>query len=115
MSEPTIEIAEESDRAQIRATVVAAFRDDPAFRFFFPDEYVRQATAFTGFLFDSRAAGSSTWIVDGGAAVAMWDRPREAQDGRDYDIAGRLADSLDRHPALQRRVRSRRPASRLAP
>jgi GNAT superfamily N-acetyltransferase len=114
MSDPTIDVAAPAHRERVVATVVAAFRDDPAFRFFFPSDYERQATAFAGMLFDTRVAGSSTWVADGGAAVAMWDRPRNVGDGRDDDIEGRLADEIDAD-ALERIIRYEQAVDRMLP
>jgi GNAT superfamily N-acetyltransferase len=68
-----------TDRQRVVDTVVAAFRDDPAFRFFFPDAaaYDQHAAAFTGHLFDRRVTRGTVWVVEGGAAVTMWDAPGE--------------------------------------
>ena len=104
MVDPTLSLADPTNRSRVVATVVAAFRHDPAFGYFFADACDRQAAAFAGLLFDTRVAGSSTWVADGGVAVAMWDRPREAQAGREDDIEGSLADELDAG-ALDRIVR----------
>ncbi|GAA1825986.1 hypothetical protein GCM10009682_52120 [Luedemannella flava] len=62
------------DRARVVETVVAAFAEDPAFRFFFPDDdtYAEQAAVFARYLFDKRVGLGTVWIVDGGASVAMW-------------------------------------------
>jgi GNAT superfamily N-acetyltransferase len=95
MADPTITIARPNDRAMVVATVRAAFRDDPAFCYFFPGDYEAQAAAFAGLLFDTRTQGASTWVADGGDAVAMWDRPRPVDHSRDDDIEGGLADALD--------------------
>lgn len=112
--DPTIELAQPVHRDRVLGTVVAAFRDDPAFGFFFTGDFDRQAAAFAGLLFDSRAARSSTWVADGGAAVAMWDRPHQAADGRDDDIEGGLADSLEAG-AIERIVRYEQAVDGLLP
>jgi GNAT superfamily N-acetyltransferase len=59
------------------ATVVAAFVADPAFRFFFPDDatYGQLAASFAGWLFDKRVSQGTVWVINDGAAVAMWDAP----------------------------------------
>jgi GNAT superfamily N-acetyltransferase len=66
-----------ADRDRVVDTVVTAFRADPAFRFFFPDEstYDRQAAAFAGHLFDRRVGRGTVWVLADGAAVTMWDPP----------------------------------------
>lgn len=58
------------------STVTAAFVADPAFRFFFPDDasYPRLVGRFAGYLFDKRLARGAAWVVEGGAAVSLWDR-----------------------------------------
>ena len=68
-----------ADRERVVDTVVTAFRADPAFRYFFPDEtrFDDQAAAFAGHLFDRRVCRGTVWVVEGGAAVAMWDAPGE--------------------------------------
>ncbi len=67
-------------RPAVVATVVAAFRHDPAFRFFFPDDgsYDTQAAVFSGYLFDKRVAHGTIWTIDGAASVAMWSPPSAA-------------------------------------
>ena len=100
------------DRERVVATVVAAFRSDPAFRFFFPndDEYERQARLFAGYLFDKRVRHNSIWVTDNLEAASLWSPParlandpggvhadaerrsREAMlDGVGEESAGRLA------------------------
>jgi GNAT superfamily N-acetyltransferase len=68
-----------ADRERVVDTVVSAFRNDPAFRYFFPDEaaYRDQAGVFAGHLFDRRVVRGTVWVVEGGAAVTMWDAPGE--------------------------------------
>jgi GNAT superfamily N-acetyltransferase len=55
--------------------VVAAFAGDPAWRFLTAGEYERLAPLFAGALFDQRVGNDSVWLVEDGAAVAMWDAP----------------------------------------
>lgn len=66
-----------ADRDRVVDTVVSAFADDPAFRFFFPDgaSYAEQAGIFVGHLFDRRVARGTVWLIDAGASVSMWDSP----------------------------------------
>jgi ribosomal protein S18 acetylase RimI-like enzyme len=71
-----------ADRDRVVETFVAAFADDPAVRFFFPDDdsYAGYAATFAGVMFDQRLASGTVWVVEGGAAVAMWDPPVRAAD-----------------------------------
>jgi GNAT superfamily N-acetyltransferase len=66
-----------ADRPAVVATIVAAFVNDPAFRFFFPDDatYDRYAAAFAGYLFDRRVRRGTVWMAAGGAVVALWEKP----------------------------------------
>jgi GNAT superfamily N-acetyltransferase len=74
---PDVVQATPADRERVVATVVAAFRADPAFRYFFPDEatFDDQAAAFAEHLFGRRVNRGTVWVVGGGAAVTMWDAP----------------------------------------
>jgi GNAT superfamily N-acetyltransferase len=74
---PEVTQAMPADRDRVIETVVSAFVADPAFRFFFPDDasYAHLAGTFVGHLFDRRARHGTVWIIDGGAAVSMWDGP----------------------------------------
>jgi GNAT superfamily N-acetyltransferase len=64
-------------------TVVAAFARDPAFRYFFPDDanYAADAGAYARYLVERRLPGGGVWVVEGGAAVALWDPPHELATG----------------------------------
>jgi GNAT superfamily N-acetyltransferase len=55
--------------------VVAAFVDDPVFRYLFADGYAQQTAVFAGSLFDLRVGLGTIWLVDEGACVAMWAPP----------------------------------------
>ncbi|SNT45627.1 Predicted acetyltransferase [Asanoa hainanensis] len=72
-----VERATAAHRQQVVETVVAAFDQDPAFRYFFRDPLTRDAEAaeFAGHLFDLRVAPGTTWVIDGGLSLAMWDAP----------------------------------------
>lgn len=64
-------------RERVIETVLAAFEDDPAFRYFFEDAaFHAYAAAFAQQLFDSRVGRGTVWVIDDGSAVAMWDAPR---------------------------------------
>lgn len=70
-----------ADRPAVVATIVAAFANDPTFRYFFPDAatFPDYAAAFAGYLFDRRVHKGTVWICAGGAVAALWDEP-EAPD-----------------------------------
>jgi DNA-binding transcriptional MerR regulator/ribosomal protein S18 acetylase RimI-like enzyme len=76
--EPSITVATPAERDAAVATFVAAFAEDPALRWFVPDDaaYPAQAAEIGAELFDLRVGHGSVWVADGGAAVAMWDPPR---------------------------------------
>jgi hypothetical protein len=77
VQQPEIRLATPSDRERIVRTVVAAFENEPAFRYFFPglDEYAAWAPVLIGHLLDQRLAFETVWVVDGGSAVSMWTPP----------------------------------------
>jgi GNAT superfamily N-acetyltransferase len=72
-----IRLAVEADRPAIVETVVEAFVNDPAFRFFFgADEgYTAKASAFVGYLFDKRIVHNTVWVTEECEAVALWSPP----------------------------------------
>jgi ribosomal protein S18 acetylase RimI-like enzyme len=73
---PDVLLATPDDRARVVATLVAAFRTDPAVRWMFPDDtFDAHFTTFAGSRFDRRMPLGAVWTVDGGAAVAMWSPP----------------------------------------
>jgi GNAT superfamily N-acetyltransferase len=67
--------ANAADRVATVDTVVAAFANDPAWRFMLGEGYERLAPRFAGALFDLRIASGSVWIAGDCLAVAMWDPP----------------------------------------
>ncbi|KHL16093.1 UNVERIFIED_CONTAM: acetyltransferase [Mumia flava] len=77
-------MATPSDRTTVLTTIVAAFREDPLIRWFFPDDaaYPTYADAFFGGLFDRRVEHGTIWTIDG-AAVAMWAPPGSAEAAGD--------------------------------
>jgi len=86
--DPSVRRATPADRDRVITTVVAAFVDDPAFRYFFPDDstYAWHATAFAGYLFDKRVGQGSVWLVEGGASVSLWDSPHAAASAEALDL-----------------------------
>lgn len=102
-------LATRAMRQRVIETVVAAFVSDPAFRYFFgdPATFNGDAAAFAGYLFDQRVARGTVWVVEDGAAVAMWDPPRPgggaAADGhgnRGLDLPAATLDRLERYDAV---------------
>jgi ribosomal protein S18 acetylase RimI-like enzyme len=72
-----IRIAAPADRDAVVATVVAAFEQDPAFRYFFPDDdtYVAEAGAFAASLFDRRVGLGTVWVAGDAHATNLWVPP----------------------------------------
>lgn len=77
MMQSQVTKATQADRERVLTTVLAAFRHDPVFAFFFPDAetFDANARALVGHLFDKRVRRGTAWIADGGAAVSMWSAP----------------------------------------
>lgn len=75
--QPVVRLATPQDRPRAVRTVVAAFANDPAFRFFFgsAESFGDHAAMFAGFLFDKRVGRAGVWVIEDGAALAMWDPP----------------------------------------
>ncbi len=75
---PTVTQATALDRPRVISTIVAAFAKEPAFHYFFEDTapFPELSAQLAGYLFDKRAAGRGAFIVEGGAAVSLWERPR---------------------------------------
>ncbi len=94
---PAVTLATRGDRDRVLATVVAAFVADPAFRYFFPDDatYAEHATVFAGYLFDKRVEHGTVWLVDGGAAVSLWDPPGAAVCDPALDLPADVLARLD--------------------
>lgn len=88
-------VARSEHRAAVVATVVAAFRHDPAFRFFFPDDetYEADATAFSGYLFDKRVDHGTVWMIGEASSVAMWS-PATAPGIEPADAAAAQSEAL---------------------
>jgi GNAT superfamily N-acetyltransferase len=98
---PEVRVATVQDRDRVIETVVAAFEDDPALRFFFPDrdEYLSEAPAFVGHLFDHRVGLGTVWVVDGGSAVAMWNPPNAGYAEITAGLSTEALERLDRFDA----------------
>jgi hypothetical protein len=82
---PVVRPATALDRERVVDTVVAAFVADPVFRYLFEGDgeaggghdqaYARHAAVFAGALFDLRVGHGTVWLVQDGAALAMWAPP----------------------------------------
>ncbi len=72
-----VRTATADDRNAVIATIVAAFTDDPAFRYFFGTDpgYAVAAPLFAAYLFDVRVGQNTVWVTDDVSAVALWDQP----------------------------------------
>lgn len=84
----TLRVATSKDRTAVIDTVVLAFDQDPAFRYFFPTEelWSLDARAFVGALFDSRVDAGATWMTTDASAVAMWASPEAESVPADFDV-----------------------------
>jgi GNAT superfamily N-acetyltransferase len=73
----SVRLASAPDREHVVTTIVEAFRQDPAFAYFFPDRsrYDVNAAAFAASLFDARMPEGTVWTAGAGDAVALWDGP----------------------------------------
>jgi GNAT superfamily N-acetyltransferase len=98
MEQVQVTRATPADRERVVRTVVAAFVDDPALRFFFPVDatYPRLAASFAGWLFDKRVRRGTVRIVEGGASVAMWDPPVDVNKALTPDVLAVPPDALQR-------------------
>ncbi len=88
------------ERETVLDTVLAAFRDDPQVRWWFPDDevYADGARRFFGVLLDNRIDGGEVWVAEGGAAVGMWNPPGGNLVGPDV-AAARYAQVVTSLPA----------------
>lgn len=76
-----VRLARPEDRQSVIDVGVAAFVSEPAFEFFFGDDYDTCAPLFLGFLFDLRMATGEVWVgkhESAVASVAMWNLPANA-------------------------------------
>ena len=105
MTRPQIIQATSASRGRVVETVVSAFASDPAFHYFFADKatFNEQARTFAGYLFDKRVHQGTVWIIEDGAAVAMWDAPRATngvtETNDQLDLPDDTLKRLDRYDA----------------
>lgn len=100
MTELPLRTATPADRARTVDTVVAAFQADPTFHYFFVDSFDEQAATFAGWLFDKRVGRGTVWVVDDGAAVAMWDGPTGVGESGPLDLPADTLARLDAYDAV---------------
>jgi ribosomal protein S18 acetylase RimI-like enzyme len=101
---PDVVQATVADRERVVDTVVSAFRADPAFRYFFPDaaSYDERAATYARYLFDRRVTRGTVWVVEGGAAVTMWDPPGDGSEASTVELPAESVVRLDRfHAAVE--------------
>lgn len=82
--------------------MLAAFVADPAFRYFFPTEasYADEAPAFIGDLLDHRLALDTVWLVNDGAAVALWNPPGPGHAALSPALTPATAERIERFDAV---------------
>ena len=76
-------LATASDRDQVSRILAAAFADDPAMAYIYPDSAVRRTRLprlFT-ILFDSDGKAGPRFVTEGGEAATLWRGPGRAQVG----------------------------------
>ncbi|WP_331461048.1 GNAT family N-acetyltransferase [Micromonospora tarapacensis] len=114
MQAVAVSVAAPADRTRVVSSLVAAFAQDPALRYFFPDEdsHPRFAAAFFGHLFDKRVQLRAIWTIERGASTAIWQPPVAADPPSDHDLDVHLpADALARVRAYDRAVHAALPTS----
>jgi GNAT superfamily N-acetyltransferase len=74
-----------ADQEAAVACLVEAFAADPVLRWFFPERYAEQATAFFTALYALRLMGGVVWVNDAVSAVALWDPPGGRTSSRGDD------------------------------
>jgi ribosomal protein S18 acetylase RimI-like enzyme len=73
---PEVRRIRPGERAAALSTILAAFRDDPQVRWWFPgDSYREFAARYFGVLLDTRMEGGEAWVADEGRAVSLWVPP----------------------------------------
>lgn len=110
-----ITLATPAVRERVVDTIVAAFENDPAFRYFFAEAetFADHAAAFAQNLFDRRVHLDTAWVIDAGSAVALWDGPRTVAAESAVEPAARPAlppDVLARLDDYDARVQAALPA-----
>ena len=112
MLSPEVTVATPADRARVVSSLVAAFPQDPALRYFFPDGdgYPQHAAVFFGHLFDKRVQRGTIWTIERGASTALWEPPAAGNATSDGELAAHLpADALARVRAYDQAVHAALP------
>lgn len=78
----TLRIATMDDRDLVIGVATAAFAADPFLRYLLPDDgdYAEHGREFFGALFDKRVGAGTVWLIEDGAAIAMWDGPGSTEE-----------------------------------
>jgi GNAT superfamily N-acetyltransferase len=79
----TVRLATAADRVQVSGLLAAAFFDDAAISYIFPDPAIRRARlpGFFSILFDSDGKAGPRYVTAGGEAATLWRSPGRAQVG----------------------------------
>ncbi len=87
----TVRSATIEDREVVLRTIERAFEQDPLLRFFFPSDerYATAAPVFFGFIFDLDLEDGEILVAKGGAAVSLWEPPRERESPQDDELERR--------------------------
>lgn len=94
MNAVTTRLATPADRAHVSRLLAAAFFEDPAIRYIFPDPKVRRVRLprLFAILFDSDGLAGPRFVTAGGEAATLWRGPGRAKTG--------WGETLRRAPAL---------------
>src|SRR5690606_11831515 len=113
VTQPVLRTATAVDRERVIATIVAAFRDDPTFRYLFREEhcFTEHATAFAAYLFDKRVHRNNIWLIADGAAVALWDPPEPGDHVAATASLDLPSDVLSRLDAYDKAVQDHLPST----
>lgn len=106
LAEASARLAVPADRARVVALLAAAFADDPAMSFIFPDpaDRARRLPRLFAILFDSDAAGMRL-VTSGGEAATLWRAPGRIHVSR-WEMLRRLPALLGAFgPSLGRGLR----------
>jgi GNAT superfamily N-acetyltransferase len=79
----TVRRATAADRVQVSGLLAAAFFDDAAIRYIFPNPAIRRSRLlrFFSILFDSDGKSGPRYVTAGGEAATLWRSPGRAQVG----------------------------------
>ena len=80
LASPAVRLAVPADKAKVVALLTAAFADDPAMCFIFPDapDRARRMPRLFGLLYDSDGQAGMRLLTAGGEAATLWRAPGQA-------------------------------------